>query len=119
MGDISKNFSRSEFQCGDNCGFSTADYELIRLLEKIKRYFNNRAVIINSGCRCNDHNEAVGGSAGSKHKQGIAADIVVKGVHPLKIYQYVDSIAPDTYGIGHYPTFTHIDVRKDKGRWHG
>ena len=119
MGDISKNFSRSEFECECGCGFATVDIELMGLLEKVRHYFGGKRVTINSGCRCSDHNKAIGGSKNSRHMQGIAADIVIDGVHPLSVYGYIDSIAPDRYGLGSYPTFTHIDVRPNKARWHG
>jgi uncharacterized protein YcbK (DUF882 family) len=119
MQKISKNFSRSEFKCRcGSCDFATADVELIGLLEKIRSHFN-APVTVNSACRCQEHNKNEGGHRNSKHMQGIAADIVVKGVHPLKVYGFVDSIAPDRYGIGNYPTFTHVDVQPTKKRWHG
>jgi uncharacterized protein YcbK (DUF882 family) len=117
---VSENFSREEFKCKcKKCDFATVDVELIDLLEKIRSHFGDNPVTINSACRCENHNDDVGGSKGSKHKQGIAADIDVKGIHPLKVYGFVDSISIDRYGIGHYPTFTHVDVRPDKARWHG
>jgi uncharacterized protein YcbK (DUF882 family) len=116
---ISKNFYRSEFSCKCGCGFATADVELIKLLEKIRRNFNGKIVTVNSGSRCSDHNFNIGGHWNSKHMQGIAADIVVKGVPPLEVYQYVDSIAPDKYGLGCYKTFTHIDIQPQKKRWNG
>ena len=49
--------------------------------------------------------------------QGIAADIVVKGMSPAKVYQYLNGKYPNTYGIAAADTFTHIDVRKNKARW--
>ena len=118
MGDISKNFSRSEFACKDNCGFSTVDVELLKVLETVRNHFK-RPVKINSACRCESHNKSVGGSQGSKHKLGIAADIVVKGIKPYDVYLFLDSFMPNSYGICVYKTFTHIDVRKTKARWRG
>jgi uncharacterized protein YcbK (DUF882 family) len=117
---ISKNFNRYEFKCRCNkCNFATVDVELIKLLEKIRRNFNGKPITINSGSRCQKHNRDIGGHPKSKHTQGIAADIVIKGVPPLEIYQYVDSIAPNKYGLGCYKTFTHIDVQPQKKRWNG
>jgi len=115
---ISGNFSRKEFACKCGCGFSTADVELIELLELI-RYKFKEPIIINSACRCEIHNTAIGGSYGSKHKQGIAADIVVKNVDPAEVYKFVNSHAPTKYGIGLYNGFTHVDVRIKKARWKG
>jgi len=77
MGNVSQNFNRSEFACKCGCGFSTVDVDLIKVLEVVRRRFG-KPITINSACRCEDHNKNIGGSYGSKHKQGIAADIVVK-----------------------------------------
>jgi len=115
---ISQNFHREEFACKCGCGFATADFDLIHLLELIRNKFK-QPVTINSGCRCELHNTAVGGSYGSKHKQGIAADIVVNNVSPADVYKFVDGHAPTKYGIGLYEGFTHVDVRIKKARWKG
>ena len=116
MGDISKNFSRSEFACKCGCGFATVDVELIEVLERIRQEFK-KPITINSGCRCEAHNKSIGGADGSKHKLGIAADIVISGYSPFAIYQTLNKIYSDKYGIGKYKTFTHIDVRPNKSRW--
>jgi hypothetical protein len=65
VGDISLNFSRSEFKC-PCCDFATVDVELLKLLEIIRTHFNQK-VIITSGCRCSLHNVAVSGAYRSKH----------------------------------------------------
>ena len=116
MGNLSNNFSREEFACKCKCGFSTADKELIEVLEVVRRRFG-QSVKVNSACRCESHNEKIGGSYGSKHKQGIAADIVVKNVSPDDVYNFLDLYQPNRYGVGKYKTFTHIDVRSSKARW--
>lgn len=113
---ISQNFSREEFACKCGCGFAVVDKELVHVLEVVRTHFN-APVAINSACRCEQHNKDVGGSEGSKHKLGIAADIVVSGVEPSLVYDYLCEYAVDKYGIGKYKSFTHIDVRKEKARW--
>lgn len=118
MDKLSENFRRSEFACKCGCGFSTADKELVEVLEVVRKRFNN-PIKINSACRCSAYNELIGGSYGSKHKQGIAADIVVKGVKPEEVYSFLDLYQPNKYGVGKYLTFTHIDVRQKKARWKG
>ena len=114
---ISKNFSREEFKC-KCCDFATVDVELLKLLETIREHFNS-PVNITSGCRCRLHNVAVGGSFNSKHMEGVAADIVVTGIQPKDVYDFVDAHAPNKYGIGSYKSFTHVDVRNKKARWTG
>jgi len=115
---LSLNFSRGEFACKCGCGFSTVDAELLKVLEIVRARFNN-PVKINSACRCESHNKKIGGSYGSKHKQGIAADIVVKGIDPAMVYEFLDEYQPNRYGVGKYKTFTHIDIRLKKARWKG
>jgi uncharacterized protein YcbK (DUF882 family) len=116
MAKLSAHFNRSEFECSCGCGFATVDVELIKVLEEVRVHFG-KSTIINSSARCAKHNKAVGGATGSKHKLGIAADIVVIGASTGEVYDYIDSTYPDKYGLGMYNTFTHVDVRKDKARW--
>lgn len=116
MGSISPYFDRQEFACKCGCGFSAVDVELLEVLHLVRLKFG-AAVMISSACRCKSHNESVGGSTGSKHMLGIAADIVVRGVAPSDVYEYLDDEWPDSLGIGRYSTFTHVDVRAIKARW--
>ena len=121
----SEYFERSEFACKCGCGFATVDVELLNVLTKVRMHFDS-PVTINSGCRCLEHNEAVQFNANpeyiayssrSKHMLGIAADIVVRNVWPADVYDYINSIFKNNYGLGYYDTFTHVDVRPDKSRW--
>ena len=116
MGDISKHFNRAEFACGDGCGFSTVDAELIGVLEDVRERFDGR-VRVTSGCRCPAHNRRVGGAADSEHTRGTAADIIVDGVSAAVVYDYLTNKYPGRYGIGKYTTWTHIDVRPRFARW--
>ena len=118
MGNVSQNFNRSEFACKCGCGFSTVDVDLIKVLEVVRRRFG-KPITINSACRCEDHNKNIGGSYGSKHKQGIAADIVVAETSPNEVYTFLDEYEPNRHGVGKYNNFTHIDVRQNKARWEG
>jgi uncharacterized protein YcbK (DUF882 family) len=115
---ISQHFQRSEFLCrGDDCSFDTVDAELLDILEDI-RYTFAAPVKINSACRCAAHNRAIGGSPNSQHLLGKAADIVVQGYSPEKVYTYLDTRYPHKLGVGLYPgSFVHVDVRPTKARW--
>ncbi len=115
---VSEHFKREEFACKCGCGFATVDIDLILVLESVRKHFD-KPVKINSACRCAEHNSAVGGSYGSKHKQGIAADIVVSQTNPMLVYQFLDKHMPNKGGLGMYDTFTHVDVREKKARWSG
>lgn len=116
MGDISPNFNRSEFACRDGCGFDTVDVELIEVLQGLREHFN-RPVFVTSGCRCEMRNVLSGGSKNSQHLIGRAADIVVNGHKAHEVYDYLDKLYPDQYGIGRYDHWTHIDTRNEKARW--
>lgn len=115
---LSASFTSKEFDCkGKGCCSKTlVDAKLIEYLQKIRDHFG-AAVTVHSGYRCDKHNRAVDGASKSKHKYGQAADIKVKGVSPLKVAQYAESIG--IRGIGQYPTFTHIDTRTSKFFWYG
>ncbi len=110
-----KHFKPSELACS-HCGEVKLNSELLAVLELVRHKFN-APVIITSGYRCETHNERVGGEDGSKHLHGIAADIVVKGVHSHEVYDFLNGVFPNSYGLGKYAGFTHIDIRANKGRW--
>lgn len=112
---MSKNFKPSELAC-KHCQEEKPNGELLAVLELVREHFK-APVVVTSGYRCPDHNANVGGAPASKHIDGTAADIKVKGVAPFKVFNYIDSIFPRTYGIGLYSSWVHIDVRTSKARW--
>lgn len=115
---LSDHFDSREFACHDGCGFDKVDLLLIHVLEDVRAFFNV-PVQINSGCRCEKHNKAVGGEVNSQHLLGTAADISLKGVLPEKVYVYLDNKYKDQFGIGLYKSWVHIDVRLKRSRWKG
>ena len=123
MGDVTKNISRYEVGCKCGCGFDTLDYETLQVVQECCDHFAEELMstvycIINSGCRCEAHNMAVGGSANSKHVEARAIDFKIVGVLPLAVYSYLNTKYPGKYGIGSYDTFTHLDTRTDgPARW--
>ena len=112
----SKYFTREEFKCKCGCGYNTVDVELLGILEDVRSHFNE-PVVINSACRCVEHNTAVGGSVGSQHLLGRAADIVISDIPSRIIHEYLVSTYPDSLGIGLYANFVHTDSRDTKARW--
>lgn len=120
---IGNNFAVSEFAChGSGCCSSVLiDTDLVKILQQIRDHFG-KPVTINSGYRCANHNRTVGGSSGSKHTQGMAADISVKDIAPADVAKFAESIGVE--GIGLYETkkdgyFVHIDTRTKKSFWYG
>lgn len=128
MGDISQNFSRSEFVCKCGCGLDSADIELVSVLEWLRSRLakvtgRKVRVSISSGNRCETHNENEGGVDGSKHIYCIAADFkcfyIDTGVQvdPVLVANELENEHPHSYGIGRYYNRTHLDVRADCARW--
>ena len=113
---VSANFQVKEFACRDGSDIVSVDMELVQVLQDVRDYFA-APVTVNSAFRTPAYNKKAGGVTGSQHIRGTAADIAVKGVSPDDIYRYLDEKYPDSYGIGKYQTFTHIDVRPVKARW--
>jgi len=116
VGDVSEHFLRAEFACKCGCGKDAIDVMLMQVLERVRSHFC-KPVLINSGNRCASYNKAEGGAPKSLHMQSKAADIVVLGVHPRTVYDTLDRWYVDEFGMGHYDSFTHIDVRNIKVRW--
>jgi len=118
MKTLTKYFKRKEFECFCGCGQDWVDYELMLVLDMLRSHFN-KPIKINSGSRCFNHNHKIGGSPHSQHLLGKAADIVVKDVKPQAVYDFLDAVFPDCYGIGLYNVqgFVHFDVRKNRARW--
>ena len=116
---LSENFTRSEFKCNcGNCDYDTVDSELIAVLQALRNYIG-KPLVITSGNRCPDYNASIGGSKGSYHIRGRAADIQIKGVSTCVIQGYLETAYHDKYGIGFYDDFTHIDTRTKRARWNG
>jgi len=123
MGDMTKNLSRKEIACKCGCGFDTIDHETARILQETCNHYANVmgikkvVVSIGSGCRCEDHNKAVGGGKNSQHLKGRAIDFTISGVNSELVYKYLNEKYPDQYGMGRYTSFTHFDSRPVKARW--
>lgn len=112
---LSPHFKCKEFKCQDGSDLIIVDPELLRILEAVRTHFN-APVTINSGYRTPQHNYVVGGVNSSYHLYGMAADIVVSGVKPQTVYNYINSMMHDG-GIGLYSWGVHVDTRPIKSRW--
>lgn len=118
MGDLSENFSRSEFACPCGCGFDTVDAGTLSHLEGIRSMLGDRRVTVTrgGGCRCATYNKKIGGAKRSQHIKARAADIVVEGVPPDAVADIAEELGIP--GVGRYDTFTHVDSRTGPvARW--
>lgn len=121
---LSKNFKSTEFDChGKGCCSTTPiDPKLVDVLQDIRDHFGV-PVSLNCGYRCPVHNaEIPGAAAKSKHMEGLAADIAVKGVHPVRVARFIETIHGFAGRIGCYTWddkgngFVHVDVRGTNSR---
>ena len=115
---LSANFKVSEFACKDGSDTVFISPGIVMVLQKIRDHFE-KPVIINSAYRNDAYNKKVGGADYSQHKYGTAADIHINGVSPAEIAEFVETIMPNTGGIGIYSSFVHVDVRANRARWNG
>ena len=89
----------------------------VALLQKFADHFGSPPVP-HSGIRCPGYNRTIpGASPQSKHRLGMAFDFHIEGVSPRALYEYGDSLLPDSGGIGLYAWGIHLDDRPVKARW--
>jgi uncharacterized protein YcbK (DUF882 family) len=98
----------------DNVPNSTEINNLKRvaeLLEVVRVVLNNKFVMINSGFRCKELNDAVGSKDTSQHRLGCAADIRVSGLSPDQVVQAIKN-SPIQFDqlIREFDSWTHISV---------
>ena len=126
MGDLSNNFSKSEFACRDAKGTRVPNKYLANLRRLVKnlqvlRDYIGEPLHVNSGYRTKAHNKAVGGSPGSQHLKAKAGDVTAKSKTPKQLYAIVEKLIKEGKmeqgGLGLYPGFIHYDVRGVKTRW--
>ena len=122
MGDLSKDFSRSEFACkGKGCcgGAAPVHPALIAGLQELRDRVD-LPLIIPSGFRCVVHNARVGGVPDSQHTLAMAADVLCPaGWSAEQLAKEAEKVEVFRRGgIDIYPGRIHVDVREDgPARW--
>lgn len=106
-------FKPAEFDC--RCCATGSQYMDMRLVNKLDsmRHEVGRPFVINSGYRCESHNNNVGGELDSAHLKGLAVDVQV----PDSKFRHDIIELAMFYGInriGIYKTFVHLDIDPDK-----
>jgi len=66
MGDLTKNFSWSEFACKCGCGAKLISPYLVETLQEIRAIYG-KPIKINSAVRCEKHNKDEDGAEDSEH----------------------------------------------------
>lgn len=118
MGTISKNFSYSEFEQSEKAEelgivnvIPTArvrdsiDALVFNVLQPLRTAWGAE-LVLNSGYRCPELNEAVDGELTSQHLKGEAAD--VRCYNPLKLARLALKMKLPFDQMGLYPTFVHF-----------
>ncbi|HEY9745585.1 MAG TPA: D-Ala-D-Ala carboxypeptidase family metallohydrolase [Oculatellaceae cyanobacterium] len=115
---LTPNFSLGEFLHGEDVPAPWILDNLYRLANRLQviRDLLGKPIIINSGYRSPQHNQAVGGSQNSFHMKGMAADIVVPGMAAPAVQRFLENWSG---GLGCYTHFTHVDIRPQRARWKG
>ena len=112
LGDLSTNFWKWEFRCPcKKCRRKKVwvSQLLIFKLEMLRIALGDKPIIVNSGNRCPEENERVGGISNSAHITGLAADVRIKGIKPIDIGLAAEKIGGLRIGIA--KTYCHLDVR--------
>ena len=120
MGDLSKNFSKLEFQCPCSCGANKISSVLIEKLQKVRNIIG-RPIIITSGVRCEFYNASIKASMNSSHipdEHGIGNAVDIACINSKDRYELIE-IAQKYFkriGIsgGSYGGFVHLDVDRSK-----
>lgn len=118
-------FKRAEFKCkcgGRYCNGFPAEPHMatVRFADEI-RHRLGKAVPVNSGLRCPQHNaNTPGAAANSNHMGGGAVDLgCPAGSTPSEMYKIAEDVMGNTGGIIQYSWGIHIDDRKVKYRGKG
>lgn len=121
---LTENFDSKEFDCRDGSKMPPEVLENIKLVAgqlQILRDHLGESIHVNSGYRSVAYNKRIGGVKNSQHVIGKAADITVKNKTPRQLAAIIEKlITAGTLrfgGIGVYPGFVHVDIRKNKARW--
>ena len=92
------------------------DKRLVDVLDRIRERLGV-PITVNSGYRCPEHNEEVGGVSDSQHVLGTAADITYDGIDVDTLAEIAEECGADGIGKYYKQDFVHVDVRGYAARW--
>ncbi|SMG35469.1 YcbK family protein [Sphingobacterium psychroaquaticum] len=122
---LTKNFTREEFDCKDGTQVPVQFLDNVRTLainlQVLRDHIGEPVLITGSGYRTPAHNKAVGGAPLSQHLTASGGDINAKNYTPKKLAAVIEKLIAEGKmkqgGIGVYPGFVHYDIRGTKARW--
>lgn len=112
-GEATANGSR----CPPTISIERNIIECALYLERIRSFFGNRTLTINSWYRPPAVNRSVGGVSNSTHLLGHGVDFRVQGIEPMEVYRRLDVWHGANGGLGKSSVFTHLDLRGYSARW--
>jgi uncharacterized protein YcbK (DUF882 family) len=87
--------------------------EIITIVKWLEQLY--KTITINSGFRTKEYNAEIGGVKNSYHCQGLAVDVSVKDVSPIKVcaklLDNIDKFKCRGFGLDVYKGYLHIDCR--------
>lgn len=102
-----KHFKQREFCCKCGCGYCDPHPQLVAALD-LARSKSSVPFIISSGCRCDKHNNDVGGTKNSSHVIGYAVDLsYASGAIGIMLLKALTPFF-DRIGVG--KGFIHVDI---------
>ena len=114
--DIGRKSGDATLQAPSLTQLETA-IKLIDILSWLRKEEVTAPVLVNSWYRDPDYNKAIGGVITSMHITCGAADVGTIGYTPDQVADVLERHPKShLFGIGRYPTFTHIDIRGMIGR---
>lgn len=121
---LATNFHIREFKCKDGTEVPEqyiCNVQKVAAQLQILRDYLKEPIHINSAYRTPAYNARIGGAKNSQHLTASAADITVKSKTPRQLKAIVEKLIEQKKlsigGIGLYPGFLHIDVRRNRARW--
>jgi len=98
MGDLTENFSSSEFECHclDDCVAKNPamqmDADFMNKLQALREVYGG-SLTVTSGVRCEKHNESIGGKPDSAHLSAVAADAKIQITRPSPTFSFLSRIS--------------------------
>jgi hypothetical protein len=118
-------FKPKNFACKCGCGLLKYNAEVVVKLDRIRAQLGS-PIYVTCGCRCQEHNDKVGGAEHSRHvpangTEGLADAVDVTCRHGLldELYELLEKEFSGI-GDGRNPKagyFIHADLRPSKARW--
>lgn len=89
-----------------------------KAMEEVRSYLGDHSIRINSWYRDPVTNRQVGGAKDSRHLYGDAVDFYLPDIPPAEVHRRLDGWWNSRGGLASAKTFTHLDTRGYRARWH-